>query len=184
MDWLNVFEDRGVFIIREAYFRFRKPALLWSMGKDSTVLLWLCRKAFMGRVPFPVIHIDTSRKLPEMYAFRTRLAQALNLDLRVVRNDTALAEGMGPETADCLTCCTALKTEALKQAIAKNGYDALLVGIRRDEHGVRAKERTFSPRDAGFSWDWKAQPAEVWDQFNAAGSAESHVRVHPLLHAT
>jgi sulfate adenylyltransferase subunit 2 len=140
--------NESLHVIREARARYRRLAVLWSMGKDSTLLLWLCRKAFLGAVPFPAIHLDTGRKLPEMVAFRGQLAREWGLDLRVVRNEAALARGVGPESAEVLACCQALKTEALRQAVAELGLEAVLLGIRRDEHGVRAKERTFSPRTA------------------------------------
>ncbi|MEV1156002.1 sulfate adenylyltransferase subunit CysD [Micromonospora chokoriensis] len=161
--------------------RFERPAVLWSMGKDSTSLLWAIRKAFFGEVPFPVIHIDTSYKFPEMYAFRERLTAEWQLDLRVHRNEAALAAGMGPTRGSKLECCTALKTDALKQAIAAGGYDAVIAGIRSDEHGVRAKERIFSPRDASFSWNYHNQPSEFWDLHEASADDSGHVRVHPML---
>jgi len=181
MDALSRLEHRSVYVIREAYAHFRRVALLWSIGKDSTTLLWLVRKAFLGHVPFPVLHIDTGYKFPEIYAFRDEQARRWNLDLHVVRNERALAAGMGPST-EKLACCTALKTEALRQAIARYGFKALLLGIRRDEHGIRAKERYFSPRDERFQWDYRHQPPELWDQFKSRAEDDSHVRVHPLLH--
>ncbi|MEU7865574.1 sulfate adenylyltransferase subunit CysD [Dactylosporangium sp. NPDC049140] len=177
---LRELEDEAVHHIRETVERFERPALLWSMGKDSTTLLWLVRKAFFGEVPLPVLHIDTSYKFPAMYEFRERIAEQWGLDLRVHRNEAALAGGMGPERGR-LECCTALKTDALKQAIAVHGHDAVLLGIRGDEHGVRAKERVFSPRDASFAWDYRNQPAEFWGQHQVAVAPEGHVRVHPLL---
>jgi len=111
-------ESDSIYVIREAYHRYSRLAMLWSMGKDSTALLWMVRKAFFGKVPFPVIHIDTSYKFPEIYAFRDRLAKELDLDLRVARNEEALAGGLGPDKTDKFACCNALKTNALKQAIA------------------------------------------------------------------
>jgi len=184
MDWLDAFENRSIYVIREAYFRFRNIAVLWSMGKDSTTLVWLCRKAFLGRVPFPVVHIDTSYKFPEIYEFRDHWARTWGLDLVVARNEEAIASGMGPHAGSKVQCCNALKTDALKMALRQYGFDALLVGIRRDEHGIRAKERYFSPRDASFRWDWTSQPTEIWDQYCAYATEETHIRVHPLLHAT
>ena len=184
MDRLDQLESRSIYVLREARAQFRRLALLWSIGKDSTTLLWLARKAFLGRVPFPVLHIDTGHKFPEIYEFRDRWARDLGLTLLVEKNDAALCEGMGPGASDKLSCCTRLKTDALKQAIRKHGFDAILLGIRRDEHGIRAKERYFSPRDEDFRWDYKNQPPELWDQFRSAGDDETHVRVHPLLHWT
>lgn len=184
MDQLSQQESASLYVIREAYARWRRLAVLWSCGKDSTVLLWLCRKAFLGRIPFPVIHLDTGHKLPEIYAFRDRLAREWGLDLVVRRNEAALAAGMDPGTHDVTECCHALKTEALQQAVGALGLEALLLGIRRDEHGVRAKERYFSPRAADFTWPVGAQPAELWDLYAATTAAAGHARVHPLLHLT
>ncbi|MFL6137253.1 MAG: sulfate adenylyltransferase subunit CysD [Frankiaceae bacterium] len=174
-------ENQAIHVLREVRERFERPALLWSMGKDSTTLLWLTRKAFFGSVPFPVLHIDTSYKFRSMYEFRDRMSAEWNLDLRVHRNEAALAAGMSPSVGGKLTCCTALKTDALKQAIAGGGYDAVVLGIRGDEHGVRAKERVFSPRDASFAWNYRDQPAEFGDLYQSAAADQGHVRVHPLL---
>lgn len=179
MDHLSELENNSIYIIREAYKQFRDIALLWSIGKDSSTLLWLCRKAFFGRIPFPVVHIDTGYKFPEMIAWRDEYAKKWDLKLVVGRNEQALNEGMGPKSK--LACCTALKTEALKQTIDANGFKALLLGIRRDEHGIRAKERVFSPRNMEFKWDYKNQPPELWDQYKSKQSDEEHIRVHPLL---
>ena len=180
---LRQLESASIYVIREAYRHFPKLATLWSVGKDSTTLLWLCRKAFFGRIPFPVLHLDTGYKLPQMYRFRDERAREWGLDLRVVRNEAAIAAGMSPQK-EKLACCTALKTEALKIAIARFGLQALLLGIRRDEHGIRAKERYFSPRDESFRWDYQNQPAELWDQYKSQAEEGSHIRVHPLLHWT
>jgi len=181
MDHLSELENKSIYIIREARHQFGKLAALWSIGKDSTTLVWLCKKAFFGEVPFPVIYIDTGHHFPEMYEFRDRWAEKWGLDLIVARNDQALAEGVGPETSK-LDCCTQLKTVALKQCIARYGFEALLLGIRRDEHGIRAKERYFSPRDQQWQWDYENQPPELWDQYAARADEETHIRVHPLLH--
>jgi sulfate adenylyltransferase subunit 2 len=182
MDRLDELINRSLYLIREAYARHRKLALLWSIGKDSTTLLWLCRKAFLGRVPFPVLHIDTSYKFPEIYAFRDWLTAEWGLDLRIARNEAALAAGMN--NVRKFECCNALKTEALKQAIERHGFEALLLGIRRDEHGIRAKERYFSPRDEDFRWNYADQPMELWDQYQSSPREGRHYRVHPLLHWT
>lgn len=179
--YLDELEAKSIFIIREAYYRFQdKLAVLWSVGKDSTTMLYLVKKAFLGEVPVPVIHIDTSYKIKEIYEFRDKLAKQWNLNLIIARNEDALKNGMSPEKSR-LECCTALKTEALKQAIEKHGFKALLVAIRRDEHGIRAKERTFSPRE-NFSWDYKNQPAELWNQYATKEQKSMHFRVHPMLH--
>jgi sulfate adenylyltransferase subunit 2 len=180
MDHLSDLENKSVYIIRESFHQFGKVAALWSVGKDSTVLVWLCRKAFFGEIPFPVIYIDTSHHFPEMYEFRDYCVDKWGLDLIVARNDEALAAGIGPDSK--LECCNQLKTQALKNCIADYGFEALLLGIRRDEHGIRAKERYFSPRNQQWQWDYENQPPELWDQYTARADEETHIRVHPLLH--
>ncbi len=177
-------ENEAVYMVREAYKKFKKPAMLWSMGKDSTALLWLVRKAFFGRVPFPLIHIDTTYKMPEMIKFRDEKAAAWGLDLKVVRNQAALKAGMSPASGGALKCCTALKTAALRELLKKEKYDAVFVAIRRDEEGTRAKERFFSPRGPGSEWNFKDQPPELWSQFQTDACEGGHVRVHPLLRWT
>ena len=184
MDHLTALENKSIFIIREAYYRFRNIAMLWSVGKDSMTLLWLCRKAFFGKIPFPIVHIDTSYKFPEMYEIRDRLVKEWGVELIVARNEEKISEGMGPDRGAKLDCCTELKTNALKQVIAERGFNALLLAIRRDEHGIRAKERVFSPRDDQFKWNYEDQPAELWDQYKATAAEDNHFRVHPVLHMT
>ncbi len=180
MDSLSELENKSIYIIRESYSQFDRLAALWSVGKDSTTLVWLCKKAFFGHIPFPAIYIDTGYHFQEMYDFRDHCVEEWGLDLIVARNDAALEAGMGPENK--LDCCTRLKTQALKDCIAEHGLEALLLGIRRDEHGIRAKERYFSPRDRQFQWDYENQPPELWDQYSSRADEETHVRVHPLLH--
>ena len=181
MDRFDALESQSVYILREAYRKFKKLAMLWSIGKDSTVLLWLTRKAFLGHCPMPLVHIDTSLKIPEMIAFRDRVCREWKLRLIVGQNTKALAEGMGPDKGK-IVCCQALKTEALRQVMAEHGFTGLILGIRRDEEGTRAKERYFSPRDKRFEWDYKDQPPEFWDQFKTDFDKDTHVRIHPLLH--
>ena len=183
MDFLDELEQRSIYLLREAHFRFRPVGLLWSMGKDSTALVWLARKAFFGKIPFPVIHIDTSYKFKEMYEFRDRYAAEWDLDLRILRNEEALAAGMNHERG-VLACCGALKTDGLRLAVERHGLHGLILGIRRDEHGVRAKERVFSPRAADLTWDYKDQPTELWDLFGSPAGVRTahHTRVHPMLH--
>lgn len=182
MDHLDELESRSIFIIREAYKQFKNIAMLWSIGKDSSCLLWMVRKAFYGKVPFPIIHIDTSYKFPEMIAWRDKYAKIWGLKMIISQNKEALAAGMSNKNK--LACCTALKTDALKQTLDQHKFRALLLGIRRDEHGVRAKERVFSPRNQDFKWDYKNQPPELWNQYKAKMEEEEHIRVHPLLHWT
>lgn len=179
-DQFRELENKSIFIIREAFKKFKKIAVLCSMGKDSVVVLWLSRKAFFGKIPFPVIHLDTSYKFPEIYDYRDKIAKDWDLDLIIARNEEALKNGMGPKKGK-LACCTALKTEALKQVIAKEKIEALLLGIRRDEHGIRSKERYFSPRDKNFQWDYKNQPTEMWDFYSQLAEDQDHMRIHPIL---
>ncbi len=174
-------EQKSLYILREAYNRFPKLAMLWSMGKDSTLMLWLARKAFFGHIPFPLIHIDTTYKIPEMITFRDQLAKDWNLKLLISKNTDALNNGMNSNLGR-LECCNALKTEALQKFLEKNHFQSLLVAIRRDEEGSRAKERYFSPRDQRFQWDYVEQPPELWDQYNTSFPKETHVRIHPILH--
>jgi len=181
LDHLDQLESQSIYTIREAVAHYPRTALLWSIGKDSSVLLWLCRKAFLGKFPFPILHIDTSYKFKEMYQHRDKLAKEWGFDVIVAKNDDALADGMNPEKAGRLACCTALKTNALQMAIQKHNLEALLLGIRRDEHGIRAKERTFSPRNSNFHWDYMKQPMEIWDQYGSNEQAGHHIRIHPLL---
>jgi sulfate adenylyltransferase subunit 2 len=182
MSDLKDLENQTLFIIREVYAEFKKPAVLWSMGKDSTTMVWLCRKAFFGKVPFPVIHIDTGYKFKQMYDFRDKLSKEWGLDLRVAKNEKAIKEKVGPYSSDKLECCTRLKTQALKDYLEEQGYDALILAIRRDEHGIRAKERYYSPRNEEFKWDYKDQPLEMWDQFQGLLHSGTHMRIHPILH--
>ncbi len=177
---LENLENQSIFIIREAYSRFRNIAMLWSIGKDSTTLLWLIIKAFFGQIPFPMIHIDTTYKFSEIYEFRNIYTEKWNLKLIVVKNEAALKKKIGPEKGK-FQCCTELKTNALKMAIAKYGFKALYLAIRRDEHGIRAKERVFSPRDEDFTWNYRNQPPELWDQYKTKAGNEEHLRIHPLL---
>jgi len=183
MDYLEELEEKSIYIIREAYNRFKTIALLWSIGKDSTTLLWLTRKAFFGQIPFPIIHIDTSFKFKEIYEFRNQYAKEWNLRLLISQNKKALDEGMSPEK-EKLQCCHALKTEALKNTINEYNFKALLLAIRRDEHGIRAKERYFSPRDIDFKWNYQNQPAELWDLYKSGIEDKQHFRIHPMLHWT
>ena len=180
MKHLRALEDQSVYILREAYKHFDDLAMLWSMGKDSTVLLWLARKAFFGHVPFPLVHIDTGYEMPELIEYRDRLCREWRLNLVVGQNKAALDGGMGPDRGR-VTCCTAMKIDALKQTISTHGWTAVILGIRADEEGTRAKERYFSLRDKHGEWDFRDQPPELWEQYNTRFPAGSHVRVHPLL---
>ncbi len=180
MTTLDELEDRAVYILREAYKHFTRPCMLWSIGKDSTVLLWLARKAFFGHCPFPLVHINTTFKIPEMIVWRDRLAADWGLRMVEARNEKALADGMHPDRGK-IVCCTALKTEAFRSLVDAHSFDGVVVGVRADEEGTRAKERHFSPRTADNDWDFRSQPPEFWDQYKTRFPAGIHVRIHPLL---
>ncbi len=180
MNHLDILEAESIYIIREAYKKLGKLGMLWSIGKDSTVLLWLAKKAFYGHCPFPFIHVDTTHKIPEMIEYRDRVARELNLDLIVHTNEEAIKAGIGPHSGR-LKCCKALKTEGLQQVVKKYGFDGLIVGVRRDEEGSRSKERVFSERNKDYEWDYSNQPPELWDQFKTDFPKGNHIRVHPLL---
>jgi len=188
--------SKSEYIIREVRSRFRNPAVLWSTGKDSTCTLSLIRNMF-SRVPFPVVHLDTERKFPEMYEFRNKLSKEWDLDLIVAKNKEAL-DRVSPKNH--LECCNALKTETLKQVLKEHCFDALILSIRRDEHYMRNIERHFSPRDEEFRWHIvrpkkpeevgdapfeSLQNPELWDLYQTDfGEDCSHIRVHPILHWT
>ncbi|MBN9584720.1 MAG: sulfate adenylyltransferase subunit 2 [Afipia sp.] len=181
MDHLDELEAQSIYIFREAFARLKKLALLWSLGKDSNVMIWLARKAFFGKVPFPALHVDTQKKFPEMYAFREQYAKEWDLDLKV--DYCPPIEEIDP-TLPPAARSAARKTEGLKLALAKYGFDGLIAGIRRDEEATRAKERVFSPRGLEGGWDVRDQPPEFWDHFNASVPQGAHLRVHPILHWT
>lgn len=199
MDQLDRLEAQSVYILREAYKNFKNLCMLWSVGKDSTVMLWLARKAFFGHVPFPLVHIDTSYKIDSMVAYRDKLARDWGLTMVVGQNEAALAEGMN-HTRGRLTCCAALKTQALKQTLDATGpryrmmedgqyhpdpnsepYTGVIVGARGDEEGSRSKERYFSPRTKDNDWALDDQPPELWNQFKTDFAPGTHIRIHPLL---
>jgi sulfate adenylyltransferase subunit 2 len=187
MGHLDQLESRSIHILREAHGAFDRLGMLWSIGKDSTVMLWLARKAFFGHVPFPLIHIDTSFKIPEMIEYRDRLAREWGLRLIVGRNEAALAAGdtYPSGKVDRLACCRLLKTEAL-QATLRGGpgeepFTGLIAGIRADEEGSRSKERVFSARTRENDWEVEDQPPEFWNQYKTDFAPGTHVRIHPLL---
>ncbi len=180
MNYLDKLENESIYIIREAYSKIKDVALLWSIGKDSTTLLWLIRKAFYGQIPFPIIHIDTEHKFREIYQFRDTYTKEWNLDVIIHKNEEKIKSGICPERGK-LECCTELKTNALKQIVKEKKFKALYLGIRRDEHGIRAKERYFSVRDEDFEWNYKEQAPELWGQYKTKIDDEKHIRIHPLL---
>ncbi len=203
MDHLQQLENQSVFILREAYAKFKNLCMLWSIGKDSTVMLWLARKAFFGHVPIPLVHIDTHFKIPEMITFRDRIAMEWNLTMIVGQNEQALkSKQTFPDGAlNRVACCGVLKTEALKKTLSgewprmslnhrtgkyeRDGnvepYTGVIVGVRADEEGSRSKERYFSPRDKNSDWNIGDQPPEFWNQFNTDFPPGTHIRIHPLL---
>lgn len=178
---LRALENQSIYILREAYARIGSLAMLWSIGKDSTALLWLVRKAFFGRVPLPLVLLDTGMEMEEVYAFRDRLTREWNLP--VINHSCPPIESIDP-TLPPATRAAMRKTEGLKTLLAQHAYHGILCGIRRDEQGLRAKERVFSPRSDDGAWNFKDQPAEFWDAYHAAVPPGCHVRVHPILHWT
>lgn len=180
MDYLEKLENESIYIIREAYSQMKNVAMLWSVGKDSTTLLWLIRKAFYGNIPFPIIHIDTGCKFQEIYQYRDKYASEWGLNLLVYQNEDAIKRGVCSQGGK-FECCTELKTNALKNVVNQLNLNAIYLGIRRDEHGIRAKERYFSIRDNDFEWDYKAQGLEIWGQYKTHISEKEHIRIHPLL---
>ncbi|MCB9965841.1 MAG: sulfate adenylyltransferase subunit CysD [Rhodospirillales bacterium] len=181
MNHLDQLEARSIYIIREAYNRIDPLAMLWSIGKDSTTLLWLTRKAFFGRVPFPLVHLDTDMEMDEVYAFRDQLVKDWNLPFQAAFCPPE--EEMDP-TLPPNTRAAARKTAGLSNLLKEKNYRGLMIGIRRDEQSMRAKERVFSPRTPDGNWDFKNQPPEFWDQYKTDFPDDMHVRVHPLLHWT
>ncbi len=177
-DQLHALEQQSIHVIREAYARLKPLAMLWSMGKDSNTLLWLARKAFLGRVPFAVMLLDTGNEFPEVYAFRDRIVREWRLDCANVECPPLEATDA---TLPPAARAAARKTLGLKRVIADRGLRGVMLGIRRDEQPVRGKERVFSPRRADGSWDFRDQPAEFWDAYQTEFADEVHVRVHPLL---
>jgi sulfate adenylyltransferase subunit 2 len=185
-DHLDALESESIFILREAFAKFDNMAMLWSIGKDSTAMLWLARKAFFGHVPFPLVHIDTSYKIPSMIEYRDRLVREWNLQLVVGKNTAVLEEGRTYPNgrATRVECCGWLKKDGLQQVIEQYGYTGIIVGVRRDEDATRAKERYFSPRNANMEWNASDQPPEFWNQFKTDFAPGTHIRIHPLLHWT
>ncbi len=203
MDKLAELEAQSVYILREAYKEFKSLCMLWSIGKDSTVLLWLARKSFLGHCPFPLMHIDTHYKIPEMITFRDKLALEWHLDMIYGENKSALEKKLTfPDGAvDRITCCRHLKSEALKHTLSgewpryrmdhaqkkyvqddsSESFTGVIVGARADEEGSRSKERYFSPRDVHSEWNVGDQPPELWNQYKTDFAPGTHVRIHPLL---
>lgn len=203
MDHIEKLESRSIHILREAYSSFKDLCMLWSIGKDSTVMLRLAQKAFFGHVPFPLVHIDTGYKIKEMIEYRDKLAMLYNLDIIYGVNEKALENKMTFPDGNCsrLKCCEQLKTQALADTLNGTGvryrlnhttgkyekdtntqpYTGVIVGVRADEEGSRSKERYFSPRNENNDWDVANQPPEFWNQYKTDFKPGTHVRIHPLL---
>lgn len=180
-DYLDDLESRTIYILREAYNRVKPLGMLWSIGKDSTALLWMIRKAFYGRVPFPMIQLDTEMELPEVYEFRDMLVKEWGFELKV---ELCPPEEDMDQTLPPATRSATRKTEGLRNLLLRDQYRGMILGIRRDEQSMRAKERIFSPRTLDGKWDFKDQPAELWDQYKTDFPQGTHVRIHPILHWT
>jgi len=203
MNHLDQLESISIYILREAYANFKNLCMLWSIGKDSTVMLWLARKAFLGHVPFALVHIDTGYKIAEMIEYRDRLTKQWHLNMIYGINTEALEKKQTfPDgNVDHLTCCRILKTETLKHTLSgrwpryhynhskkiyevdpnTEAFTGVIVGVRSDEEGSRSKERYFSRRDRQNQWDIADQPPEFWNQYKTDFAAGTHVRIHPLL---
>lgn len=182
---LKALEAESIQIIREVAAEFDNPVMLYSIGKDSSVMLHLARKAFYpGKIPFPFLHVDTNWKFKEMIAFRDRIAKELDLNLLVYKNPEGLAMGMNPFTFGSATHTDVMKTQALKQALNKYKFDAAFGGARRDEEKSRAKERIYSFRDKNHRWDPKNQRPELWHTYNAKVNPGESIRVFPLSNWT
>lgn len=182
---LDLLEAESIHIFREAASQFRKPVLMYSIGKDSTVLLHLARKAFFpAPLPFPLLHVDTTWKFKEMIAFRDKQAKDLGLDLIVHTNQDGIARGINPIDHAPSIHTDVLKTQALKQALDKYQFDAAFGGARRDEEASRAKERIFSFRASGHRWDPRRQRPEMWHLLNGRLGTGETVRVFPMSNWT
>ena len=182
---LEQLEAESIHIIREVAAEFERPVLLYSIGKDSSVLLHLARKAFFpGPLPFPLLHVDTTWKFRDMIAFRDRIADEFALNLIVHTNEEGRAAGVSPFTHGSRRYTDIMKTEALKTALEKHRFDACFGGARRDEEASRAKERVFSVRDRNHRWDPKNQRPELWNLYNGHINPGEEVRVFPLSNWT
>jgi sulfate adenylyltransferase subunit 2 len=182
---LQRLEAESIQIMREVAAEFRKPVMLYSIGKDSSVLLHLAMKAFHpGKPPFPLLHVDTTWKFREMIAFRDQRVRELGLDLLVHVNGDGIAQGVGPFSHGSAVHTDVMKTQALRQALDLHGFDAAIGGARRDEEKSRAKERIFSHRSAAHRWDPKNQRPELWNLYNTLLAPGESMRVFPLSNWT
>lgn len=180
-DHLTQLENQTLYILREAVAQVGPLCMLWSMGKDSTALLWMVRKAFFGRVPFPLALLDTGQELDAVYEFRDALVRDWNLPYITVPcpPESEMDASLPPATR-----AAQRKSVGLKNFIAQEQLRGVIVGIRRDEQALRAKERVFSPRDSFGAWDVREQPPELWECYRPVVPDGGHVRIHPLLNWT
>ena len=182
---LQKLEAESIHIIREVAAEFDKPVMLYSVGKDSAVLLHLARKAFApGKIPFPLLHVDTTWKFKEMIAFRDQMAKKYGFELLVHKNQEGIKMGINPFDHGSAKHTDVMKTQGLKQALDQYGFDAAFGGARRDEEKSRAKERVYSFRDENHRWDPKSQRPELWNIFNGKVNKGESIRVFPLSNWT
>ena len=182
---LKQLEAESIYIFREAAAQFERPVLLYSIGKDSSVLLHLALKAFApGKLPFPLLHVDTTWKFKEMIQFRDQTAERLGLELIVHTNQEGLDQGIGPFSHGSRVHTDVMKTQALRQVLDKGQYDGIFGGARRDEEGSRAKERVFSFRNTHHQWDPKGQRPELWQLYNGRLQPGESMRIFPLSNWT
>lgn len=182
---LEALEAESIHIIREVAAEFERPVMLYSVGKDSSVMVRLAQKAFYpGKIPFPLLHIDTGMKFPEMYEFRDSFCREIGAELKVYRHEKAIADGVDPWKLGTVRCCAILKTQALLNALSEGGYDAAFGGARRDEEKSRAKERIYSFRDQFGQWNPRNQRPELWNLYNGRIRKGESIRVFPLSNWT
>ncbi len=182
---LRLLEAESIHILREVASEFERPVMLYSVGKDSSVMLRLAQKAFYpAPIPFPLLHVDTGFKFAEMLSFRDAMARSVGAELLVWRNESAIAAGTNPIALDTKRCCGLLKTQALLDALRHYNFDAAFGGARRDEEKSRAKERIYSFRDSAGQWDPKNQRPELWNLYNARIHPGESIRVFPLSNWT
>ena len=182
---LKILEAESIHIMREVVAEFERPVMLYSIGKDSSVMVRLAQKAFYpGKIPFSLLHVDTSYKFPLMTEFRDEFCKEIGADLIVERNEAAIAQDVNPWDLGTVKCCSQLKTGALLGALKKGNYDAAFGGARRDEEKSRAKERIYSFRDARGQWDPKNQRPELWNLYNGRLNQDESIRVFPISNWT
>jgi sulfate adenylyltransferase subunit 2 len=180
LNYLDELEAHSIYIMREVVAQFERPVLLYSVGKDSSVLLRLAQKAFRGTIPFSLLHIDTTFEFEEVYHFRDWFVKEIGANLIVYKNEKAVSQNANPYELGTQRCCGMLRTEALLQGLRIGNYDAAIGGARRDEERSRAKERVFSFRDKFGQWEPRSQRPELWDLYNGRVSPGESMRVFPL----